>query len=307
MSGPDTPGGPGQPSPPGEPGQVSEPRSIWRLGGAQWRAALRRCLHGFREHQLTDRAAGLTYYGILSLFPGLLVLVSVLGLLGGPASGLNDLLGTVVPGEAGDLIREAVDRVAETGSTAGFVAGAGLLVAFWSASGYVGAFVRTLTAIRGAQARPIKRALPLRLGLTALVGTLLIACVFIVIFTGTLARRTGEAIGLESTVVTAWDLAKWPVLLVLVAAVVALLYRAGPHAEDMPRLITPGSLIAVLLAVVVSVLFGVYLATFASYERTYGALSGVIIFLIWLWLTNIVVLLGAELDTALDQSRPETP
>lgn len=265
---------------------------------------MRQSLRDFREDQLSDRAAGLTYFGILSIFPGLLVLVSVLGLLGGPASGLNDLLGTVAPGQAGELIQNAVNRVAETGATAGFVAIAGLLLAFWSASGYVAAFLRTLNAIHGQPAvRSMKRALPLRLGLTAVVGVLLLVCVFIVVLTGDLARRFGEAIGLKSTAVTVWNIAKWPVLLVLVAAVIALLYRAGPHAEERPRLITPGSLTAVVLAVVVSALFGVYLATFASYERTYGALSGVIIFLVWLWLINIVVLLGAEVDAALDQAR----
>jgi len=277
---------------------------MWRSGRSAWRAALRQCVRDFREDQIPDRAAGLTYYAILSIFPGLLVLVSVLGLLGGPASGLNQIIGAVVPGQAGELIQDAVNRVAATGATAGFLAVAGLVVAFWSASGYVAAFLRALDAIHGVRTvRPMKRALPLRLGLTALVGVLLIVCVFIVVFTGGLAERLGDVIGLGSTAVTVWDLAKWPVLLLLVAAVIALLYRAGPHRTRTPRFITPGSLTAVLLAVVVSALFGVYLATFATYERTYGAPSGVIVFLIWLWLTNIVVLLGASLDAALDQAR----
>jgi membrane protein len=279
-----------------------EKSSPWRRGRSAWAAALRRCGRHFREDQIPDRAAGLTYYAILSIFPGLLVLVSVLGLLGGPASGLNEILGAIVPGEAGELIQDAVNRVAATGATAGFLALAGLVVAFWSASGYVAAFLRALDAIhRVRTARPIKRALPLRLGLTALVGVLLIACVFIVVFTGDLAERLGDVIGLGSTAVTVWDVAKWPALLLLVAAMIGLLYRAGPPTQARPRFITPGSLTAVLLAVAVSALFGVYLATFASYERTYGALSGVIVFLVWLWLTNMAVLLGAELDVALDQ------
>lgn len=277
-----------------------------RLSRNQWWSAIRRCLQGVREDQLTDRAAGLTYYGILSLFPGLLVLVSVLGLLGGPASGLNELLGTVAPGQAGELIQNAVNQVAATGATAGLVAIAGLVVAFWSASGYVAAFLRTLHAIHDVPpARSVKRTLPLRLGLTAVVGVLLVVCVFLVVFTGDLARRTGEAIGLGSAAVTAWNIAKWPVLLILVAMVIALLYRAGPHAQDRPRLVTPGSLAAVALWIVVSALFGVYLATLASYERTYGALSSVIIFLVWLWLTNLAVLIGAELDAEVDRTRRE--
>jgi membrane protein len=255
---------------------------------------MRQSLRQAREDQLPDRAAALTYYGILSLFPGLLVAVSVLGLLGGPASGLNQVLGTVAPGPAGELIRTAVDQVAATGATAGLVAIAGLLAAFWSASGYVAAFLRTLHAIHGERPeRSMKRALPLRLGLTALVGVLLIVCVFLVVFTGDLARRTGALIGLGSAAV----------LLFLVATVIALLYRAGPHAHDRPRLVTPGSLTAVGLWILLSALFGGYLATLASYQRTYGALSSVIIFLVWLWLTNLAVLLGAELDAELDRSR----
>ena len=280
--------------------------SAWRLTRRQWWTSLRRCVRDIKEDQLTDRAAALTYYGILSIFPGLLVLVSVLGLVGGPASGLNEVLGTIAPGQAGEVIQNAVNRISATGATAGVVAIVSLLVAFWSASGYIAAFLRILNEIHDVPAeRPAKRALPLRLGLTAIVGVLLIVCVFLVVFTGNLARRTGEAIGLGSAAVTAWNIAKWPVLLVLVAVVITLLYRAGPHAEDRPRWITPGSLTAVLLWVVLSALFGVYLATLASYERTYGALSGVIIFLVWLWLTNVAVLLGAALDAELDRTRHE--
>jgi membrane protein len=219
---------------------------------------------------------------------------------------INELLGTLAPGQAGELITDAIDRIAETGATAGLVAIVGLLVAFWSASGYLSAFLRTLNAIHGIPANRARTGSLLRqLGLTAIVGLLLVVCVFLVIFTGDVARRMGEAIGIGSAGVTAWSIAKWPVLLALVAAVISLLYRAGPHAEHRPRWISPGGLTAVLVWIVVSALFGVYLSTLASYERTYGALSSVIIFLIWLWLTNLAVLFGAELDAELDRSRNE--
>jgi membrane protein len=176
-------------------------------------------------------------------------------------------------------------------------------VAFWSASGYLGAFLRAMNVIQGtAERRPLTRTLPLRLGLTAAVGVLLVACVFLVVFTGDLARRTGEAIGIGSAAVTAWNLAKWPVLLFLVAVLFALLYRAPSGLRSTRRWITPGSLTAVLLWIVVSALFGLYLSTLASYERTYGTLSGIVVFLVWLWLSNIAVLLGATLDTELQQS-----
>jgi membrane protein len=277
-------------------------RSPWRIRPDQWWSALGRCLRE-RADQLTDGAAALTYYGVLSIFPALAVLLSVLGLLGGPASGLNDLIGSIAPGQAGEFIKDAVNQVNSAGATAGAVAAAGLVVAFWSASGYLGAFLRAMDSIYGVdRRRPLLRTLPLRLGLTAIVGMLLIACVFLAVFTGDVARRAGQAMGIGSTSVTVWNVLKWPVLLFLVAVLFALLYRAPSGLRAGGRLwVTPGSLTAVLLWVAVSAAFGLYLTTLASYQRTYGALSGVIVFLIWLWLTNIVVLLGAAIDAELER------
>jgi membrane protein len=258
-----------------------------------------------REDELTDRAAALTYYGILSIFPALLVLVSVLGLLGGPASGLNDLIGSIAPGQAGDFITNAINQVSSTGRAAGFAAVIGLLVAFWSASGYIAAFLWSVEAMRSARgSRPAKRALPLRLALTAALGVLILICLFLVVFTGDLARRTGEAIGIGSAGVTAWNIAKWPVLIILVAVMFSLLYQGAPGRQSR-RWLTVGRLTAVLLWIVASAVFGLYLATLASYQKTYGALSTVIVFLVWLWLTNLVVLIGAELDAELEQPRRE--
>jgi membrane protein len=274
-------------------------------GLKRWWQALRRSVRDIREDELTDRAAALTYYGVLSIFPALLVLVSVLGLLGGPASALNDLIGSIAPGQAGDFITNAINQVSSTGRTAGVVAVIGLLVAFWSASGYIAAFLRAVEAMHDARgSRSAKQTLPLRLGLTAALGVLILICVFLVVLTGELARKTGEAIGIGSTGVSAWNIAKWPVLLILVAVMFALLYKGAPGRQGR-RLVTPGSLTAVLLWIVASAVFGIYLATLASYQKTYGALSTVIIFLVWLWLTNLVVLLGAEVDAELGQSRHE--
>ncbi len=253
---------------------------------------------------MTDRAAALTYYGILSIFPGLLVLVAVLGIFGGPASGVDDVIGTVAPGQAGQFIRDAVNQVSVSDSRAGLAAVIGLLIAFWSASGYVAAFLRAAGGFSGHDERvPAKRSMPLRLGLTAAVGALLIVSVVLVVFTGDLARRAGEEIGLGSAGVTLWNIVKWPVLVLLVAVLLALLYRAAARRHDgATRWVTPGSITAVLLWIVISALFGLYLATFANYQRTYGALSGVIIFLVWLWLTNISVLLGADVDATLGRA-----
>jgi membrane protein len=256
---------------------------------------------------LTDRAAALTYYGILSIFPGLLVLVAVLGLFGGPASGVDDVIATVAPGQAGQFIRDAVNQVSASEGRAGFAAVIGLIIAFWSASGYLAAFMRAMDAVWGNEEnQSAKRSLPLRLGLTAAVGLLLVVCVFLVVFTGGLAKRAGEEIGVGSAGLTAWNIAKWPVLVLLVAMLLALLYRTAPKRHGRSAgWITPGSVTAVLLWIVISALFGLYLATFANYQRTYGALSGVIIFLVWLWLTNIAVLLGADLDAHLNRASDE--
>jgi membrane protein len=273
------------------------------MAKGRWAAALRPCLRDLRTGMLTDRAAALTYYGILSIFPGLLVLVSVLGLVGGPASDVDEVIGTVAPGQAGDFIRNAVNQVSGSSGRAGFAAAVGLVIAFWSASGYLAAFMRAMDAIWGNEGtQSARRSLPLRLGLTAAVGALLVVCVFLVVFTGGLAERTSEEIGLGNAGLTAWNIAKWPVLVLLVAMLLALLYRTAPKRHGRSAgWITPGSITAVLLWIVISALFGVYLATFASYQRTYGALSGVIIFLVWLWLTNITVLFGADFDAQLSR------
>ncbi len=273
----------------------------WGAGPRRWVSALRRCLRD-RSNDLMDRAAALTYYGVLSIFPALIVLVSVLGLIGGPASGLHELIGAIAPGPAGQFIQDAVNQVHGVGATAGIVALVGLGVAFWSASGYLGAFLRAMDAIHGVEdRRSLTRTLPLRLGLTAIVGLLVLVCALLLVFTGDLARRTGEALGVGEAGVTLWNLAKWPALLLLVAVLFALLYRAPSGIRSDRRWLTRGSVTAVLLWIAVSALFGVYLSTVASYQRTYGALSSAIVFLVWLWLTNIVVLLGAALDAELDR------
>lgn len=252
-----------------------------------------------RSGRLTDRAAALTYYGLLSLFPGLLVLVSVLGFLGGPASGIDQVIGTIAPGAVGDFLRGVVNHVSGSGRAAGVAGVLGLVLAFWSASGYMAAFIRATADERDPQSRKAKRTLPLRLGMTAAVGVLMIVIVFLILFTGDVARRVGEAIGVGNAGVTAWNIAKWPVLLALVAAALALLYRLPHLGGERLRWVTTGSITAIVLWLLVSGAFGLYLSTLASYQRTYGTLSGAIAFLVWLWLTNVVVLIGARMDTEL--------
>ena len=274
--------------------------------GRPWMATIKRLAREFTADAIPDRAAALTYYGVLSIFPGLLVLVSVLGFFGPSTTGkVQDQVREIAPGQVGEFLNQAIDQVRGNAGAAGIAAVLGVLVAFWSASAYVAAFMRASNVIFDVpEGRPAWKMLPTRIGLTAGVGLLLIVSAVIVVFTGDLARRAGNAIGVGSTAVTVWSIAKWPVLLILVSFMFSLLYWASPNARQGGfRWITTGGLIAVLIWLVVSGLFAVYLATFASYNKTYGAIAGVIVFLVWLWLTNLAILLGAEVNAELERRR----
>ncbi|MFE0589120.1 YihY/virulence factor BrkB family protein [Micromonospora echinospora] len=283
------------------------PDSPTELSGTGWLATLRRTGREFSEDSLTDWAAALTYYGVLSIFPGLLVLISLLGLLGESATNeVRDTVAEAVPEEnVQRIIEGAIDQASASGGLASVAAVIGLLAAFWSASGYVAAFMRASNAIYDVpEGRPIWKTLPIRVGVTAVIGVMLLASAVIVVFTGRLAEAAGDAIGLGSTAVTVWNIAKWPVLLMLVSLMFAILYWASPNARHGGfRWVSPGGVLAVLLWLVVSGLFALYVSNFGSYNKTYGALAGVIVFLIWLWLTNIAILLGAEFDAELERSR----
>ncbi|MGW5670456.1 YihY/virulence factor BrkB family protein [Micromonospora sp. NPDC003776] len=283
------------------------PESPAELSGTGWLATLKRTVKEFQEDNLTDWAAALTYYGVLSIFPGLLVLISVLGLLGERATkGVKDTVDQAVPQPSiQQIIDGAIEQAGRSGGLASIAAIIGLLAAFWSASGYVAAFMRASNSIYDVpEGRPVWKTLPIRLGVTAVIGLMLLASAVIVVFTGGLAERVGSAIGLGSTAVTVWNIAKWPVLLVLVSLMFAILYWASPNARHGGfRWVSPGGVLAVVIWVVISGLFALYVSNFASYNKTYGALAGVIIFLVWLWLSNIAILLGAEFDAELERGR----
>jgi membrane protein len=279
------------------------PTSPWQLARSDWSAASRSALKEFQKDAMTVWAAALTYYGVLSIFPGLLVLVSLLALLGQAQN--IDALTQIVPGPSGQLLGNAANQLRGAGSTATVVAVIGVLVAFWSASGYVSAFMQASNIIYDVpERRPMWRKIPVRLALTAFVGLLLIVVVFILVFTAGIAQRFGSFIGLSSGAVTVWAYVKWPVLIVLVGVLFAVLYRAAPNVRHGRfRWVTPGSVLAVVGWIVLSALFSVYVATVASYGRTYGSISSVIVFLVWLWLSNLALLAGAEFDSELERRR----
>ncbi|GIF16194.1 YihY/virulence factor BrkB family protein [Actinoplanes teichomyceticus] len=269
-------------------------------------AALKRTFKQFSEDNVSDWAAALTYYGVLSIFPGALVIVSVLGMLGDAGQRtVTDAVGQIAPsGALRDMVNTVLDQVQGTGS-AGLAAIFGLLVAFWSASGYIAAFMRASNAIYDVpEGRPIWKTLPIRIGVTAVVGLMLIASAAIVVFTGDLARVVGEHLGLGQAAVTTWNIAKWPVLVALVSLMFAILYWASPNARTGGfRWISWGGVFAVLVWMAASAGFAIYLANFANYNKTYGTLGGVIAFLVWLWISNMAIMLGAELDAELERGR----
>ncbi|WP_406078588.1 YihY/virulence factor BrkB family protein [Micromonospora sp. NBC_00858] len=288
-------------------GPDAGPDSPTDLPGSGWKAALRRTVTEFQDDSLTDWAAALTYYGVLSIFPGVLVLISLLGLLGdGATEGVKDTVNQAVPeGNIQQIITDAINQAQQNGGLASIAAIIGLLAAFWSASGYIAAFMRASNTIYDVpEGRPIWKTLPIRVGVTAVIGVLLLACAVIVVFTGRLAELVGNAVELGEPAVTVWNIAKWPVLLILVSLMFAILYWASPNARHGGfRWVSPGGVLAVVIWLVISGLFAFYVSNFGSYNKTYGALAGVIIFLVWLWLSNIAILLGAEFDAELERGR----
>jgi membrane protein len=275
------------------------------LPGRSWWAAVKRTVREFRVDNLSDWAAALTYYGVLSIFPALLVLVSLINLAGRDTiQTLLANLGQVAPGSVNQILKDAIGNLQQTRGSAGVLALVGLAVALWSASGYIAAFMRASNAIYDVpEGRPIWKTLPIRLGVTVVVMVLLAVSAVAVVATGGVAGRLGRLLGIGSTAVKVWDIAKWPVLLLVVGFLFALLYWASPNARQPFRWITPGGILAVVVWVLASVAFAIYVANFGSYNKTYGSLASVIIFLVWLWLSNTAILLGAELNAELERGR----
>jgi membrane protein len=268
-------------------------------------AALKRTAKAFKGDQIPVWAAALTYFGVLSIFPALLVVVSVLGLIGESATDtLLQNLEDVAPGPAQEILTSAIENLQGAGSASGVAFVIGLVGAIWASSGYVDGFISAANAIYGVEeGRPMTKLLPLRVGLTLLLMVLAGAIAFAITLTGGLARETGDVVGLGDTAVKVWDIAKWPVLLLLVSLLLAVLYWAAPNVKLPFRLLSAGSLFAVVGWVLASVAFAFYVANFSSYNKTYGTLAGPIVFLLWLWITNICILLGAELNAELERGR----
>ncbi len=282
---------------PDGPGKLDK-GSIWQ--------AIKRTVKEFKEDNLTDWAAALTYYGILALFPAILALVSIIGLLGsGTTQSLIDNLGQVAPGPAKDIFTSAIENQQRNQGAAGLALIIGLALAIWSASGYVAAFMRASNSIYDVEeGRPIWKSLPTRVGTTLVLLVLLAITAVGVVLSGGLAEQVGKVVGVEKSAVDIFNIAKWPVLIAIVSLMFAILYYAAPNVKHPKfRWVSPGGVVAVIIWIVASLAFAFYVASFSSYNETYGALGGVIVFLTWLWISNIAVLFGAELNAELERGR----
>jgi len=287
---------------------MNAPDAPTDLRKRSWFGTLKRVVSEFRDDNLTDWAAALTYYAVLSIFPAFIAMISILGLVVDPATitrVVTDIVRQLGPEDAVSTFEGPIEQISSNRSTALFGLIFGVAVALWTASNYVGAFMRASNAVyEREEGRPFWKLKPIQLIVTLVLVLLAALVVLALIVTGPVAQAVGDAVGLGDAAVTAWNIAKWPVMLVVVMLMLAILYWAAPNAKPAGfRWVSPGSVVAVVLWIVASAGFAFYVGNFGSYNKTYGALAGVIVFLVWMWITNIAVLLGAELNAETERAR----
>jgi membrane protein len=287
------------------PDDPRKPDSPTDLGKRTWFGVAKRAFAEFKDDNVTDWAAALTYYAVLSIFPGVIVFVSLLGLFGQGAdtvSKLIDIVGDLgVPQSALDSLRGPIeDVVNQQAGQAGLALVLGVLGALWSASGYIGAFIRAMNAIYEVkEGRKFYILRPLQILITVVCVLLLTAITLALVASGNVAQAVGDALGLGQAAVTAWNIAKWPVIVIVVS-----LYHVAPNVKQPKfRWFTLGGFLALVLWVIASAAFGFYVANFGSYNKTYGSLGAIITFLVWMWITNNVLLFGAEVNAELERGR----
>jgi membrane protein len=268
---------------------------------------LKRTFDEFRRDNITDWAAALTYYGLLALFPALVALVSVVGFLGHSTvqSLISNIHSIPATGQAKTIVINAVKGLSQHKSSAGVAFFTGLGLALWSASGYIGAFIRASNAIyETREGRPFYRLRPLQLGVTLVMVLLLALSAAAVVVTGPLTHRVGEAVGLGNTGQTVFSIVKWPAILLVVSFMFSLLFYVAPNVRQRGfKRITPGACLAVAIWLLASAGFAIYVKNFGNFNKTYGSLAGVIVFLTWLWISNIALLFGQELNAELERKR----
>lgn len=287
--------------------QVERLKQSDSVSTPSWWFVLRGTVREFLEDGLIDQSAALTYFTILSVFPAGITLVALVSLFGQDPANLRYLaseLDGVIPAETLETGMLILDSVITSGS-AGLGITAGTLIALWTASLYVRAFGRAMNRIYDVEeGRPLWKLWPQMVLLTAVLLVLLAVNIVLLVVTGPVAHTLGQLFGLGALALQTWGIVKWPLQLVLVAIMLALLYYYTPNVR-LPRMrwISVGSVVAILIGALASFGFGVYVGNFARYDVTYGALAGVVIFLLWVWIMNLAILFGAELDGELERAR----
>jgi len=271
-------------------------------------ATIKRTVSEFMEDDMTDWAAALTYYGLLSLFPALIALVSIIGLVADPETTtekLTEIVTNLGPSSAADTFSGPIESITSSKGSSGFALIIGLALSIWSASGYVGAFGRASNVIyETKEGRPFWKLRPIQL-LVTLVMILLLALLAIgLVMTGPVVSAVADPLGIGSGAQTVWNIAKWPVMLLVVILLFAVLYHASPNVK-LPgfKWITPGAVVALVIWILASAAFAFYVSNFGSYNKTYGTLGGFVALLVWFWISNLAVLFGLELNSEIERNR----
>jgi membrane protein len=285
--------------------EVTTPLALPR---ASWRDTLRRTLREAREDKLNHWGAALTYYAVLSMFPAILVLVSLVGLFAEPARVtrvMTDTVSQLGPSTAARTFQGPIESITAHRGTAGIMFVVGVVSALWAASGYVSAFADACNSIYEVdEGRPFWKLKPLQLLVTFVIIMLAAIVALALVLSGPIVGALGRSLGISDTVLTIWRFAKWPVLLGLVLVIFGVQYYTAPNARVTGvRWVTGGAMLALVTWIVASIALALYAANFGSYDKTYGTLGGVVVFLIWLWVTNIAILLGAEFNAETERAR----
>lgn len=295
-----------RPDPGSTRNEVGVPAGVKRDGSL--RATLKRTVTEFMEDGMIDWAAALTYYGLLSLFPALIALVSIIGLFADPGATtekITEIVSGLGPDAASNTFAGPIESITSDRGASGFTFAFGLALSIWAASGYVGAFIRASNVIyETREGRPFWKLRPLQLAVTITMILIFALLVIGLVMTGPVVRAVAEPFGIGATALSIWNIAKWPVMVLLALIIFAVLYRSSPNAR-LPgfRWIMPGAIAALLIWALASAAFAEYVTHFGSYNKTYGALGGVVSLLVWLWISNLALLFGAELNSEIERKR----
>ncbi|MFN8107526.1 MAG: YihY/virulence factor BrkB family protein [Nocardioidaceae bacterium] len=261
----------------------------------------------FMKDQSLDMAAALTYYAVFAIFPAMIAVFSAVGLVSDPQrviAKIEEVLTPLIRESTLDRVMTVLDGVAASRG-AGILAVASIVIALWAASAYVNAFRRMMNRIYGVQeGRALWKLRPLMALVTLVSLALVMLMMLIMIISGPISEAVGKVLGFGEDVAHLWDLLKLPVLLIFLVVSVAILYQATPNVKfPKLRLFSTGSVVAIGAIVVASVGLTFYVRNFANYNQVYGSLAGVIVFMLWMWIINIALLCGAELDAELERGR----